>query len=250
MLKAAIVTGHSRGLGAALAAALVRARYRVLGLARSTGVSGSLSAAEGQPDGIRQVALDLADAAAVSAWLACADLADFIARADEIWLINNAGTVAPSALCGHQGAAQIARAVQLNVTAPMQLADALLRLRPAQAAVNIVHISSGAGRRAVPGWSVYGATKAALDWHAQVLAAEQHPQLRVVSLAPGVVDTDMQASIRASDGAVFPLQQQFVDLQQHGGLVSAEDTAEKIVAWMHSAGFGQDVLADVRTVCL
>ena len=243
MLKVAIVTGHSRGLGAALAAALVQAQYRVLGLARSVEVSGKLT-------DIRQVALDLADADAVSAWLAGADLADFVAAADEIWLFNNAGTVVPNALCGHQGAAQIARAVQLNVTAPMQLADALLRLRPARAAVNIVHISSGAGRRAMLGWSVYGATKAALDLHAQVLAAEQHAQVRVVSLAPGVVDTQVQAAIRGSDEAVFPLRQQFVDLQQHGGLVSAEDTANKIVAWMHSAGFGQDVVADIRTVRL
>lgn len=223
----AIVTGDSRGLGAALAAQLSEAGAEVLGISRTSGA-----------------AVDLSDPGALTAWLDGGELAAFLDGASDIVLINNAGTVAPSEVVGQADPAAIVAAVNLNVTAPLLLTDAVLRLRPKGATVRVVHISSGAARRAYPGWAVYCATKAALDQHAQALAAENQDGVRVASIAPGIVDTDMQGDIRASDG--FPLRDRFVAYKQEGSLVAPDDAARQVLAIVGSPGFGEEVIADVR----
>lgn len=226
-MKKAIVTGHSRGLGAALAAQLAARGWRVLGVSRSAGAR-----------------VDLSSPAELASWLAGGELASFLADATEVLLINNAGTVAPMEVVGHQPGAETAAAVHLNVTAAMILTDAVLRDRPAGTPLKVVHISSGAARRPYPGWSVYCATKAALDMHAQVLAAEGHEGVRIAAIAPGVVDTTMQAQIRGAAG--FPLRDRFVALNQDGQLASADAAAEQVLALVEAPEFGQRIIADVR----
>ena len=70
--------------------------------------------------------------------------------------------------------------------------------------------------------------------------------MRAACLAPGVVDTDMQAQIRASDAAAFPLKGRFVSLKNEGGLQTAADTAAKIAAYVESERFGTEAAADIR----
>lgn len=232
-----IITGHSAGLGRALAQHYLAAGWPVLGVSRRLWAL---------TPGLNQVALDLADGAALAAWLQSDAWRQALAGAGEVLLFNNAGTVQPNALAGRQAADDIVQAVALNVAAPLLLSNALIADAPAGCLKTIVHISSGAGRNAYAGWSVYGATKAALDQHARVLAAEQHPHLRVGSIAPGVVDTDMQTAIRSSDAAVFPLRGRFDDLHRDGALRSPEYTAAQIAAMIATADFGQTVCRDVR----
>ncbi len=233
-----IITGHTRGLGQALAELYLRRGWRVLGLAR--GVADMVS------PNLRQVQIDLADGAALAAWLSDGLLRGFLADADNILLVNNAGTVSPNAVSGRQRPSEILSAVSLNVAAPLLLANAVLAARPALVPLDILHIGSGAGRKSYAGWSVYGASKAALDHHARCLAAEHHENVRAACLAPGVVDTDMQAQIRASDAAAFPLKGRFVSLKNEGGLQTAADTAAKIAAYVESERFGTEAAADIR----
>lgn len=87
-------------------------------------------------------------------------------------------------------------AVALNVTIPLMLINHILTVRPESLPVRIVHISSGAGHKAYLGWSVYGATKAVLDYHACCVAAGDQCNVAIVSIAPSVVDTAIQAEIR------------------------------------------------------
>ena len=233
-----IITGHTRGLGRALAELYLRRGWRVLGLARG--------AADIVSPNLRQVQIDLADGAALAAWLSDGLLRGFLADADNILLVNNAGTVSPNAVSGRQRPSEILSAVSLNVAAPLLLANAVLAARPALVPLDILHIGSGAGRKSYAGWSVYGASKAALDHHARCLAAEHHENVRAACLAPGVVDTDMQAQIRASDAAAFPLKGRFVSLKNEGGLQTAADTAAKIAAYVESERFGTEAAADIR----
>ncbi|HFC8536670.1 TPA: SDR family NAD(P)-dependent oxidoreductase [Neisseria bacilliformis] len=233
-----IITGHTRGLGRALAELYLRRGWRVLGLARG--------AADMVSPNLRQVQIDLADGAALAAWLSDGLLRGFLADADNILLVNNAGTVSPNAVSGRQRPSEILSAVSLNVAAPLLLANAVLAARPALVPLDILHIGSGAGRKSYAGWSVYGASKAALDHHARCLAAEHHENVRAACLAPGVVDTDMQAQIRASDAAAFPLKGRFVSLKNEGGLQTAADTAAKIAAYVESERFGTEAAADIR----
>lgn len=225
MTRKAIVTGHSRGLGAALSARLARAGWEVLGISRSAGVR-----------------IDLSDPAQWCGWLAGPELESFLAGAEEVLLINNAGTVEP---IGTGGVApeQVAGAFQVNVCAAISLTDAVLSRRPEGCPARIVHISSGAGRRPIEGWSVYCATKAALDMHAQVVAAERLPGVRIAAVAPGVVDTGMQETIRECD---FPLRNHFRDLKKNGELLSPDEAARSLLALLDRDDFGQRVLTDIR----
>ena len=234
MMKA-IVTGHTRGLGAAIAAELIGRGVTVLGLARSrAGVQG-----------IEQAELDMADPAALQAWLAGATLRDFLGDATQALLVNNAGVVTPVGPLAAQDPADVLRAVSLNVAAPLALAAAFVQAAPA-AERRILHVSSGAGRSAYPGWSVYCATKAALDLHARAIQLDNDAQVKACSLAPGVIDTDMQATIRATPDADFPLRQRFIDLKDTGTLVSPEDCARALVDYLLAARFGAEPVDDLR----
>lgn len=226
MTKKAIITGHSKGLGAALAAQLEASGYEVLGVSRSAGAT-----------------VDLASPGAVRDWLEAGHLSGFLADATDLILINNAGTVGPIAFAGRQELAEIEQAINVNITAPLLLTDAVLNARPAGVPLRIAHISSGAGRRPYPTWSTYCATKAAVDMHATALAAERHDGVRIASIAPGVVDTGMQEAIRGAD---FPDRERFQALKDEGQLSSPEDAARQILTLLNRADFGDKVVTDVR----
>lgn len=245
----AVLTGHSRGLGAAMAEALTARGVRVLGVSRR----GDEALAARCGGLLQQKALDFADLPAVVAWAADQTADDaparFLADADIALLINNAGVVQPIGPVGSGGGEAVARAVTINVAAPLALTDvfaALTSAGPAAADRRVLHISSGAGRSPYPGWSVYCATKAALDQHARAAALDEVAGLRVASLAPGVVDTDMQGEIRAVDPARFPLRDRFRAMKAEGALTAPQDAAARIVDYLLSADFAADPTPDVR----
>jgi len=235
-MKKAIVTGHTRGLGAAVAAELQARGIAVLGLARG----------RSQQAGIEQIELDMADPAALQAWLAGDTLRDFLQGADDALLVNNAGVVTPVGPLAVQDPADVLRAVSLNVGAPLALAAAFVRAAPT-AQRRILHVSSGAARNAYPGWAVYCATKAALDQHARAVLLDGDMGVRACSLAPGVIDTDMQAAIRATPDEDFPMRERFVALKDGGALDSPAACAKKLVDYLLARGFGSEPVDDLRT---
>lgn len=264
--RVAIVTGHSQGLGLAIAADLLGRGWRVLGLSRS-GWPPELAS---QHPGLTEVALDLADGPTLAAWLAGPALADALAgvvgmagcgggvpgsasagvaaQAGQVLLVNNAGLVSPIGPPGGQGAAAVMQAVALNVAAPLALADAWVAATAGVPDRRIVHISSGAARNAYAGWSVYCATKAALDMHARAVQLDAVAGLRIESLAPGVVDTGMQAHIRATDASRFPLVGRFQGLHRDGALQSPSDVARRLLAHVLGAAFGAEAVRDLRGI--
>lgn len=235
-----ILTGHSGGLGEALAEALLTRGMAVLGIARRP--SASLAAR----DGLQQLALDLADAEALDRWLAGEDVSRFVGGAERAILVNNAGTVAPIGPAGRQSAGAIAQAVALNVQAPLALSDAFVRATSAVRDRRIAHVSSGAARNPYAGWSIYCATKAALDMHARAVRLDAVARLRISSIAPGIIDTPMQAAIRATPAADFPQQQKFVALKDDGALTSPADAARRLADVLMSDAFGDDAAIDLR----
>lgn len=231
----AIVTGHTKGLGAAIARELLARGVPVLGLAR--GSAADLAS--------KQVELDLADTEALSEWLAGPALRDWLDGCGTVLLVNNAGVVNPVGPLGEQDPAAVVRAVSLNVAAPLALAAAVVRAAPG-AQTRILHISSGAARNAYPGWSVYCATKASLDQHARAVALDGDARVKAVSLAPGVIDTGMQAEIRATPESRFPMRERFVQMKSQGTLVPPEQCARKVVDYLLDARFGAKPVDDVR----
>jgi benzil reductase ((S)-benzoin forming) len=239
----AIVTGHTKGLGAALAANLLARGVPVLGVARTT----APELAEGYPDLFEEIELDLADGVALASWIDGGALASWLDGSGAVLLLNNAGMVSPVGPLGAQEPQAVLRAITLNVAAPMALSAAVVRASPG-AQRRILHLSSGAARNAYPGWSVYCATKAALDHHARAVALDEEQGVRICSLAPGVIDTGMQAEIRATPEERFPMRQRFVDLKETGTLVDPVECAERMVDYLLGSGFGDDVIADLRTL--
>jgi NAD(P)-dependent dehydrogenase (short-subunit alcohol dehydrogenase family) len=82
--------------------------------------------------------------------------------------------------------------------------------------------------------------------HARAVALDGDPQVRAVSLAPGVIDTDMQAEIRATPQDNFPMRQRFVDLKADGELAAPGDAARAIVDYALGEHFGAEPVADLR----
>lgn len=167
-------------------------------------------------------------------------------EASEVILIHNAGQVTPMGLSTQiMNFKAIDEAFRLNVAAVMALTATFLNALPESTRQRIVLISSGAGRSPISGWAVYGATKAALDYYAQVLQQE-NPHLQCVALAPGVIDTDMQTVIRGHQADEFPPIERFIQLHAQQQLQSPTDTANKIRDFVLSADFGQHLLDDLR----
>lgn len=237
----AILTGHSRGLGAAFAAELLGRGIPLLGIARQS--NPALAAA--YPGLLSEASLDLADADALRAWLDTSQLADFLSgNGGPLLLINNAGVLGPMAALDAQDPSEIAAAITINVSAPLLLSAALARRHAGE--LRIMHVSSGAARNPYPGWSIYGASKAALDHHARCVAADGRANLRICALAPGVIDTDMQTRIRATAEEDFPLKDKFVALKAEGRLSTPQNAARVAVDYLLSEKFGSQPVADLR----
>ncbi|WP_233807726.1 SDR family oxidoreductase [Paraburkholderia sp. HP33-1] len=240
----AIVTGHTRGLGAALAEQLLARNIAVLGLSRSR--HAALKARFAAQ--LEEIELPLAEPARVAQWIATDALRNFVRGAQTVLLINNAGMVQPIGPIEGQDASNVADAVSLNVATPLMLASALAAAAVDATDRRIVHISSGAARNAYPGWSIYCATKAALDHHARAVALDANRALRICSLAPGVIDTDMQAQIRGSGEAQFPMRARFEDLKRNGKLSTPEQSAAQLIDYALSDAFGLTPVADIREI--
>jgi benzil reductase ((S)-benzoin forming) len=228
----AIVSGHSRGLGAAIATELLERGVAVMGVARQHHAALQASF----PDLLVQHEINLADCTALTQWLGGSALADFFSSEDSVLLINNAGTVHPVGALGQLAVTEIAAAVSLNVSAPLMLASAIAAVDCRER--RILHISSGAAQDAYPGWGIYCASKAALDQHARAAAQDRSANLRICSIAPGVIDTDMQAELRAVAMARFPLREHFHTLHRDSQLSTPTACAKRLVDFVLAPDFG------------
>ncbi len=244
-----IVTGSSRGLGAALVAQLLQPGHVLLGIARH-----SNSSLQAQADGagvpLAQWTADLAEpqpvAERLAAWLAGFD-GQAVASAT---LINNAGVVGLPATLGQVPLATLSLAMRAGLEAPLLLSAAFLAATSGWAGTRrVLNISSGLGRHAMAGSAAYCAAKAGMDHFSRAVALEEAARpngARIVSMAPGVIDTDMQGELRGADAAAFPEQARFAALHAQGQLSSAADCARAVLARLAHAGFGHDPIADIR----
>jgi NAD(P)-dependent dehydrogenase (short-subunit alcohol dehydrogenase family) len=115
----------------------------------------------------------------------------------------------------------------------------------------VLNISSGLGRRPMASQAAYCAAKAGMDHFTRCLALDEArlPNgAKVCSLAPGIIDTDMQVQLRGADPASFPDQTGFAHLKQSGQLSSTTVAAKRVLAWLQRPDFGAEAVADVRSL--
>jgi 3-oxoacyl-[acyl-carrier protein] reductase len=198
-----LVTGGSRGIGAACCRLFARAGAAVLvhyqsREDRATALREELRGLGAGPDGppphlVRRC--DLRDPADV--WAMFAFVAAEWGALDV--LVNNAGIWAPSPLGDFDGTV-LDETLAVNVTGSFLCAAAALPLLELAADGNIVNLTSTAGQRGEPGYSSYAASKGAMIAATRSWAAELAPRVRVNSVAPGWVDTDMTAAALSGPG--------------------------------------------------
>ena len=162
-------------------------------------------------------------------------------------LVNNAGVLQPIGPLETQDIAKVARAATVNVAAVLMLSAKFAQITDGIGDRRILHISSGAATSAYAGWSVYCATKAALDQHARAVALDRSPGLRIAAVAPGVIDTDMQAEVRGTTDDKFPQRQRFVALKRDGQLHDPDESGQTIADFLLSDTFGREPVVDLRS---
>jgi len=139
--------------------------------------------------------------------------------------------------------------VLLNAAAPQVLGHRFLEaVSHLRARRELLLISSGAASKDYRGWSSYGAAKAAVDRWVSTVGAEQELRggTRVLSIAPGVVDTDMQTTVRSTDPRDFPERDRFEARHRDGELVDPEDAARRLWEMVDDPSVGTGSVRDVR----
>jgi benzil reductase ((S)-benzoin forming) len=265
-VKLFIVTGASKGLGEEMLRQLMRPGHRLIGLARGEGTE---LQAEARARGVRLewISCDLSDARRLETVMAEAltdgsggegsdvgigpgngsAFADGITGA---YLINNAGTIEPMAPVDRCSVPDMARSVALNLIAPMALTAEFIRHTAGwDVDRRVLNVSSGAGKKPYYGWSAYCASKAALDMFTRCAGEEQQVEeggVRVLSVAPGVVDTGMQSRIRETSADLFRQRDRFVRLKQSGALLSPGEAADKLLRVLFDDRHPSGSVLDIR----
>ena len=223
-----LVTGASRGIGAATARNLLFRGCRVAAAARSREVvQAAMADIPSMEDSLLILAGDVSQPADCRRWVT--DTADRFGRLDA--LVNNAGILEPVARIVDAEPNAWHDNLAVNLLGPFYLAQAAIpHLRAARG--RIVNVSSGAAVKAIEGWSAYCIAKGGLTHLTRLLAAEE-PGITTVALRPGVVDTAMQALIRAEGGKAMTPEKTayFRELKATGQLLAPQVPAGKI-AWL------------------
>lgn len=219
-MKKIYITGSSSGIGKALAERALEAGHLVVGMARRKTI---------EHPNYKHVSIDLSD------------LDQYVSitfeghqKVDGLVLVNNAGTLGDVKPVARLEPEKVAQAYSLNITAPTVLTSLFLEhTENSGLPRSVLSISSGAGSYPIQSWSTYCASKAALDMFSRVLKLD-HPEVHCFSIAPGIVDTEMQGEIRRAPARDFPELQRFVDYKKNGELADPAEVAEKLYSVIKS----------------
>ena len=224
-MKRMIISGGSRGLGAALVDEYRRAGYEITELSRSGRSGDSVQVDLTQPKAAQQILDDEFGRIAAD-------------PCEHVLLFNNAGDVMPVGQVAHKAVDTVLGNVNVNFVGAIVLLRAfMLAFQAKNCPKAIVNISSGAALSGVEGWSLYCAAKAGIEHFIRTIALEQANNpfpINAFNISPGLIDTGMQASIRSAAQTDFPRVQDFVGFKAEGALRSPALVAGAVVAILAS----------------
>lgn len=218
--KTVVITGASRGLGAGIARSLHDQGMNLGLCARSKPVLTD-------QDRVHAAQVDVTDAEAVNKF--AEQTAASFGRID-LW-INNAGVLAPVKQFRDIRPEEFRKHIDINLMGVIHGSKAYLdHLIDTNDQGVLINISSGASWAAYSGWSAYCAGKAAVERFTECLQLEEPQLLRAYSVAPGVIDTDMQSTIRQTSADDFPALEKFLELKDEEAFNTPEFVAEHLTA--------------------
>ena len=225
-----VVTGASKGLGRSICEILASKGFTVIGIAR---VSSELSKLENYLQNINSSSAtfpcDLSKEAEINS------VAELIVNNYPIihGVIHNAGIIGPVGSMFEVDTNLWNETFQVNLLAVQQLTKLIHKSMVKAQRCRVTTISSGAAVNSLESWSAYCSSKAGLEMWTKGLADEGAKYgISAVSVAPGIVDTDMQATIRSVPKEDFPMVERFIEFHNNGDLVAPDAVAESLYRLM------------------
>src|SRR6056297_2063565 len=234
------ITGTSRGIGKATAEELLKDDNNfVFGISRNSTI---------KHKNYKHIQLDLNDLEGVMAFQF-----NNLNDAQKVVLFNNAGTLGEVTPVGNLDNKKIIQSHNINLISPAILMNNFLAFyKKSEAEKIIINTSSGAARHTIPSWSNYCSTKAGLEMFARVIADEQQDKkeypFKVFSIAPGVVDTEMQDEIREVDPENFRELDRFIELKKNDQLMDPTQVARRFVDVINNPQDYKEIVMDLRYI--
>ncbi len=233
------ITGVSRGIGKALVEKLLENENNyIIGLGRTSTT---------KHERFEFISIDLSKLELVKSY-------QFIQIIDakSITLVNNSGMLGYIDIVGNIENESIIEAFNVNTVAPAILMNNFVNAyQNFKGEKLVLNISSGAGRHAIDSWSSYCASKAALDMFSTVANQEQKNKyhgnrIKFISIAPGIVDTEMQDEIREVDESRFSDLDRFINYKKENLLAAPEEVAYKLIQVMENSNNYKEAVQDIR----
>jgi benzil reductase ((S)-benzoin forming) len=244
-----VVTGASRGIGDAICRILVNPEHTLLCVSRSDNLELRRAALDGGC-ALHYFRNDLGVTGRIPALMDAVFKRVHTEDAEALFLVNNAGVVGPVGPLDRVPLDEVAMNLQVNLVSVFLLTGEFLRRSNGwNIPRTVLTVSSGAGKHAYDGWSAYCAAKAGVDMMSRSIAMEQSYRenpARILSIAPGVVDTGMQELVRGVAEEDFHKKRKFVDLHEQGQLVDVEEAANGIANVLHSPEIESGSVLDLR----
>lgn len=234
------ITGTSRGLGEAFAKYLLEdANNYVTGISRNQSIEHA---------NYKHISIDLTDMDVVKDFQF-----ELHPEAKRIVLFNNAAAMGLIKPVGKLTAKSIIQNYSLNLITPSLLMNSFMDCyKNSTAEKIIVNVSSGAGKHPFDGWSVYCSSKAGLDMFSRVVAEEQklikENNFKILSIAPGIVDTKMQSDIRKASKEDFSKLNDFITYKDADQLSDPRVVSEKYLQIINNAKSIKEVLISVKDI--
>lgn len=220
-----VVTGASKGIGRSLVDSLLKHGVHVIATSRESRELDALS----HLDNVKVFPADLSKRSEIETL--CHNILELEVPLHGI--IYNAGQITPIDVMHEISIEDWSQNIQTNLISVQHMTQLLWPRLQQAGRSRIITISSGASIRALHSWSAYCVSKAGLDMWAKAVAVEGHAHgISAISIAPGIVNTAMQETIRNAPEENFPLKQTFQNYYDNGDLTSPDDVAQTLIGMM------------------
>ncbi len=248
-MKYFIITGASKGMGEGIAIELLSENHHLICLARTESERlKKLAAAKNCQ--IDFLLFDLAFTHDIPVLMQGVFEKTDISIAEGFYLVNNAGIIQPVNRVEACDPDETEQHIRINLIAPMLISGAFIRYTkdlPLQK--RIMNISSGAAFNPYYGWSCYCTGKAGLDMFGRCISEEQKDEpypVETMGVAPGIIDTGMQTTIRSTDKRAFKYRDKFVEFKESGQLIPAAVAGKRLARLLLSDDFKDGTTIDIR----